>query len=75
MRSPTTTLTESVGPPWLVEGGAEFVADYIWAHTTGREYPMDLKSLAWRRRIQKHCLEQGLENIQQMYERQSRDPN
>ncbi len=67
-------LDGGVGPPWLVEGGSEFVADYIWAHTAGREYPMAVKSLAWRWRRIQNCLEQGVENIQQMSELRSRVP-
>ena len=60
------------GTPWLVEGGAEFVSDYVWARTTGREYPEDRRSTA-QDRVQKYCHNQGISTIQQLNAQQVQD--
>ena len=61
------------GPPWLVEGGAEFVSDYLRARTTGGEYPTDLSFLA-ERRVERHCLDRNISTINELNQRQIEDP-
>ena len=61
------------GPPWLVEGGAEFMWSYTY-HRTGLESLQERKPTALRR-VQDNCLSKGISTIQQLNERQYQDPD
>ena len=57
-----------IGPPWLVEGGAEFMFSYtsVQAGVMSRE---EQKRTHWDW-VGAGCLDQGIRNIQQLNERQ-----
>ena len=61
------------GPPWLVEGGAEFAWLYTY-HRIGLESLQEGKPAALRR-VQHNCLRRGLSTIQQLNERQIQAPD
>ena len=57
-----------IGPPWLVEGGAEFMFSYtsVQAGVMSPE-EQELTHLNW---VEAGCLNQGMRNIQELNERQ-----
>ena len=57
-----------IGPPWLVEGGAEFMFSYtsVQAGVMSPE-EQELTHLNW---VEAGCLDQGMRNIQELNERQ-----
>ena len=61
-------FTGGIGPPWLVEGGAEFMFSYIGVQAGVMS--LEEQQRTHRDWVQAGCFDRGMQNIEELNERQ-----